>query len=55
VMAGSLPDLAAPPQGCRFHPRCPKAMDICAVKEPPVFTVSPGQTAKCWLHAPVRA
>ena len=35
VMAGSLPDLAAPPSGCRFHPRCPKAMPVCATREPP--------------------
>ena len=35
VMAGSLPDLAAPPSGCRFHPRCPKAMPVCASREPP--------------------
>jgi oligopeptide/dipeptide ABC transporter ATP-binding protein len=55
VMGGSLPDLAAPPSGCRFHARCPKAMERCASNEPPTVTVSPGHTAKCWLHAPVGA
>ncbi|MEM1608865.1 MAG: ABC transporter ATP-binding protein, partial [Ignisphaera sp.] len=32
---GSPPDLRNPPQGCRFHPRCPYAMDICRREEPP--------------------
>ena len=50
VMAGSLPDLAAPPSGCRFYPRCPKAMPICATKEPPDFQVGGTHTAKCWLY-----
>jgi oligopeptide transport system ATP-binding protein len=50
VMAGSLPDLAAPPNGCRFYPRCPKAMPICATKEPPDFHVGGTHTAKCWLY-----
>jgi oligopeptide/dipeptide ABC transporter ATP-binding protein len=51
VMAGSLPDLAAPPSGCRFYPRCPKAMPVCAAKEPPDFLVGGEHTAKCWLYA----
>jgi oligopeptide/dipeptide ABC transporter ATP-binding protein len=50
AMAGSLPDMTAPPSGCRFHPRCPAAMPVCAAKEPPVFTIAPGHQAKCWLH-----
>ena len=50
VMPGSLPDLAAPPSGCRFHPRCPKAMPICSAREPPAVEVAPGHSAKCWLH-----
>jgi oligopeptide/dipeptide ABC transporter ATP-binding protein len=51
VMAGSLPDLTAPPSGCRFHPRCPKAMPVCATKEPPEMQVGDGHRAKCWLYA----
>jgi len=51
VMAGSLPDLAAPPSGCRFHPRCPQAMAVCVAREPPNVQVSDGHTAKCWLYA----
>ena len=52
VMAGSLPDLAAPPGGCRFHPRCPKAMPVCAAREPPDTRVGDEHTAKCWLYVP---
>jgi oligopeptide/dipeptide ABC transporter ATP-binding protein len=50
VVPGALPDLAAPPSGCRFHPRCPKAMPVCGAREPPVAEVAPGHSAKCWLH-----
>jgi len=48
---GRPPDLANPPPGCRFHPRCPKAMDICKKKEPPVVEIAPGHYVKCWLYA----
>jgi oligopeptide/dipeptide ABC transporter ATP-binding protein len=51
VIKGWIPDLAQPPTGCRFHPRCPMVMPICALQEPPTFAVGGGQTAKCWLHA----
>jgi oligopeptide/dipeptide ABC transporter ATP-binding protein len=50
ALPGTIPDLAAPPAGCRFHPRCPARMDICSRREPPTFEVSFGHTAKCWLH-----
>ena len=52
VMGGSLPDLAAPPSGCRFHPRCPKRMAVCATSEPPDVQVGDGHAAKCWLYVP---
>jgi peptide/nickel transport system ATP-binding protein len=48
---GAPPSLLAPPSGCRFHPRCPYAMDICKREVPPSFAVSPGHIAACWLHA----
>ena len=35
-LEGSPPNLAAPPPGCRFHPRCPLAMDICRREVPPM-------------------
>ena len=37
---GFPPDLLSPPPGCRFHPRCPFAMDICRTKEPQMLDVA---------------
>jgi peptide/nickel transport system ATP-binding protein len=47
---GAPPSLLAPPSGCRFHPRCPYAMDVCKRKAPPSVTVGAGHVAACWLH-----
>ena len=44
---GSLPDYAAPPQGCRFAPRCALAVEAC-LSAPPHFEVAPRQSAACW-------
>jgi oligopeptide/dipeptide ABC transporter ATP-binding protein len=52
AIEGQPPDLADPPLGCAFHPRCPKVMDRCRVEAPPAFAVGKGQTARCWLAAP---
>ena len=52
AIEGQPPDLAAPPSGCAFHPRCPKVMDRCRVEAPPAFAVAADQTARCWLVAP---
>ena len=49
---GEPPDLAAPPSGCRFHPRCPYAMDVCVETSPLGFEVEAGGWAACWLLAP---
>jgi len=35
------------PSGCAFHPRCPRATDLCRATEPPEVTVAPGQIARC--------
>ena len=51
ILEGAMPDLSAPPSGCRFHPRCPAAMPICSQAKPPTVTVSSGHQAMCWLHA----
>jgi oligopeptide/dipeptide ABC transporter ATP-binding protein len=50
VLPGSIPDPISPPNGCRFHPRCPQAMAKCGSVEPPDFQISERQTAKCWLY-----
>ncbi len=44
---GTPPDLVNPPQGCRFHPRCPYAQSICAQKVPPLEEFRPGHHAAC--------
>ena len=49
---GAPPDLVAPPQGCRFHPRCPNAMRVCAERDPIEVHPRAGQRVSCWLHGP---
>jgi peptide/nickel transport system ATP-binding protein len=48
---GQPPDLANPPPGCRFHPRCPFAMDICKREEPPFIEVEKSRFVVCWLYS----
>jgi peptide/nickel transport system ATP-binding protein len=50
IMSGSPPDLVNPPPGCKFHPRCPSAMDRCRIKEPSLAEVRPGRWVACWLY-----
>ena len=50
TIGGFVPDLANPPSGCRFHPRCPHVRPICSEKEPPVLEVEPGHSVFCWLY-----
>jgi peptide/nickel transport system ATP-binding protein len=52
VIHGSPPDLRNPPPGCRFHPRCPMAMDICRVERPPELTFADGVRVACHLYEP---
>ncbi|MBA7681640.1 Oligopeptide transport ATP-binding protein OppD [subsurface metagenome] len=49
TMPGSPPDLVNPPAGCVFHPRCPRAMDICRVERPEV-SKQDGRLVSCWLY-----
>jgi oligopeptide/dipeptide ABC transporter ATP-binding protein len=55
VLPGSPPDMAAPPPGCRFHPRCRHVMDICRTREPTTIALGGDQQAKCWLHGSAEA
>ena len=47
AIPGSPPDLASPPSGCRFHPRCRFAKDICKKEPPSLVEVEPGHVAAC--------
>jgi len=47
---GAPPDLAAPPPGCRFHPRCPHAMTVCSATEPTLQVIAPERAVACHLY-----
>jgi oligopeptide/dipeptide ABC transporter ATP-binding protein len=54
VLVGDVPSPVDPPAGCRFHPRCPKAQDLCVAQDPPLatkFDDPPSHRAAC--HFPV--
>jgi oligopeptide/dipeptide ABC transporter ATP-binding protein len=48
---GAPPNLVSPPAACRFHPRCPDAMRVCASKDP-IEVSEAGHRVSCWLHGP---
>jgi peptide/nickel transport system ATP-binding protein len=50
TIAGMVPSITALPPGCKFNPRCPDVMDICLGNEPALMPVTPGQSARCYLH-----
>jgi oligopeptide/dipeptide ABC transporter ATP-binding protein len=47
---GAPPNLVNPPAACRFHPRCPDAMKVCAELWPPTVATGPARRSECWLH-----
>jgi len=49
---GAPPDLVDPPDGCRFHPRCPQAMNVCATHNPVNIERRGGGRVECWLSGP---
>ena len=50
IPQGEVPNPINPPPGCRFHPRCPFAKDICKTKEPEFKDVGDGQMVACHLY-----
>jgi oligopeptide/dipeptide ABC transporter ATP-binding protein len=50
VLEGDVPSPSDPPAGCRFHTRCPYAMDVCSREDPPAFATASGTTVWCHLH-----
>jgi peptide/nickel transport system ATP-binding protein len=47
---GRIPGYLNPPPGCRFAPRCPRAMEKCRREQPPFITVEEGHAAACFLY-----
>jgi oligopeptide/dipeptide ABC transporter ATP-binding protein len=50
AISGEVPSALSPPSGCRFHPRCPKAMPRCSVEPPTRREVAPGHIVACHLY-----
>jgi peptide/nickel transport system ATP-binding protein len=50
ILEGSMPSPANPPNGCKFHTRCSKCMDICKEKAPEKREVEPGHEVVCHLY-----
>ena len=47
---GRVPDYINPPTGCRFHPRCDYAMDVCRKEKPQFINVEDGHEVACWYY-----
>jgi oligopeptide/dipeptide ABC transporter ATP-binding protein len=47
VLSGEIGEATRIPSGCRFHPRCPAAQDICRTEAPELREVAPGHRARC--------
>jgi oligopeptide/dipeptide ABC transporter ATP-binding protein len=50
-LQGETPDPSAVPSGCRFHPRCPRATELCRTADPEIRPVDPGHQVAC--HHPL--
>jgi oligopeptide/dipeptide ABC transporter ATP-binding protein len=50
VIEGDLPSPIDPPSGCRFHTRCPAAMERCRREAPPLFAVAATRSVACFLY-----
>ena len=48
TISGVVPSLMNPPSGCRFHPRCPYAMDRCGKEKPLLQEIAPGHRVACF-------
>jgi peptide/nickel transport system ATP-binding protein len=47
-IGGEIPRLTDPPGGCRFHPRCARATELCRRERPPVTSLSGGHEVRCY-------
>ncbi len=56
ILTGDVPSPINPPSGCRFHPRCPKAQDLCTTAEPSLEAKAGDSSAHLTAcHFPVQA
>jgi oligopeptide/dipeptide ABC transporter ATP-binding protein len=49
ILTGEVPSPVNPPSGCRFHPRCDSAMEVCKTQEPQLLDVGNGHMVACHL------
>jgi oligopeptide/dipeptide ABC transporter ATP-binding protein len=49
ILKGDVPSPLNPPKGCRFHPRCPIAVEKCSIEEPPFIEKNRDHWVACWL------
>ena len=52
---GEPPNMVRPPEGCRFHPRCPFATELCRTEQPELIAIAPGREVACWGYGSDRA
>jgi peptide/nickel transport system ATP-binding protein len=50
IVAGEVPSALNPPSGCRFHTRCPMAMEVCRTEDPVLTNVAADRAVACHLH-----
>ncbi|MBZ0289492.1 MAG: hypothetical protein K8I30_17860, partial [Anaerolineae bacterium] len=50
AIIGQSPDRLNWPSGCRYHPRCPHAIERCKIVKPPLVEIEPGHKVACHLH-----
>ncbi len=51
IIPGTVPRLINPPAGCKFHPRCEYAMEVCNEKEPATVEIGRGHTVACFRYS----
>lgn len=50
-ISGNVPNLITPPTGCRYHPRCEFAMEVCSQKKPKLVEIGEGHKVACFLYS----